>query len=100
MTLPIRTPDLSNQEQIIHLFPGSATVTFRIGTAWFTSITEQDIELFVDMPQPGTDHISVRVESHNPHITHLRVKPEEVEYLIEAYETTTDGRSAAPVSED
>ena len=30
----------------------------------------------------------------------LDIKPEEVEYLIEAYETPTDGGLAAPVSED
>lgn len=100
LTVPIRTPDLSDKGQILHLFPEQVTVTFRVGTAWFASITEQDMEAYVDMPQPGNDHLSVKVVSLNQHITRLRVKPEEVEYLIEAYETPTDGGLAAPVSED
>lgn len=100
MVLPIRTPDLSMREQVLHLFPGQATVTFRTGTAWFASITKQDIDVYVDMPQSGSDKLQVKVASSNPHITHLRVKPEEVEYLIERYETHTNGGPAASVPED
>lgn len=100
MTLPICAPDLGRSDRRLHLFPSQATVTFRVGTAWFKSITEQDIDVFVEQPQEGSDKLHVNVMSTNPHITHLRVKPEEVEYLIESYETTTDGGSAESVSED
>ena len=71
-----------------------------IGTAWFNSVTESDIKVYVDKPQKGSDHLPVLVESNNPHITHIRVKPQEVEYLIESYETPTDGGSATAVPED
>ena len=100
MQLNICTPDLSNSGQRLHLFPGQVTVTFRVGTTWFASITEADIEAYVNLPQEGNDHLTVQVESTNPHITHIRVKPEEVEYLIENYDTYSDGGSSAPVSED
>lgn len=100
MVLPIRTPDLSASGRTLHLFPEQASVTLRIGTAWFNTISEQDIHVYVDAPKATTDRLTVHVESTNPHITHLRVKPQEVEYLIERYETLTDGGSAAPVPED
>lgn len=100
MTLPICAPDLGRTDRKIHLFPSQVTVTFRVGTTWFKSIKEQDIEVFVERPQEGEEKLQVKVTSTNPHITHMRVKPEEVEYLIESYETTTDGRSAESVSED
>ena len=100
MQLDIRTPNLKQPGKILHLFPNQATVTFRIGTAWFNSVTESDIKVYVDKPQKGSDHLPVLVESNNPHITHIRVKPQEVEYLIESYETPTDGGSATAVPED
>lgn len=100
MQLNICTPDLSEHGQRLHLFPAQVKVTFRVGTTWFASINESDISAYVEMPQEGNDHLTVQVESTNPHITHIRVKPEEVEYLIENYDTYSDGGSAAPVSED
>lgn len=100
MKVTIHTPDLSVRHQKLHLFPEQTTVTFRIGTAWFNSVSEKDIKTYVDMPQNGNDHMQVHVECRNPHITHIRVKPDEVEYLIENYETHTNGGSSASVSED
>jgi len=100
MQLTIRTPDMNVQGKSLRLFPDKVNVTFRIGTAWFSSVRESDIEAYVNMPQKGVDHLPVLVECHNPHITHIRVKPQEVEYLIESYETPTDGGSAEAVPED
>ena len=100
LQLKIQTPNLNARGQKLHIFPEQVTVTFRVGTTWFTSVNEKDIKVFVDTPQAGTDHLPVHVESTNPHITHIRVKPEEVEYLIEKYETPTDGRSATAVPKD
>lgn len=100
MQLVINTPELKHKDQTIHLFPGQATVTFRIGTAWFTSVSDEDVTAYVDLPQEGSDRLPVKVKCTNPHITHLRVKPEEVEYLIERYETNSNGRSSASVPED
>lgn len=100
MQLPIRTPDLSSNGEILHLFPAQVNVTFHIGTNWFADVREDDIKVYVDLPQDGSDRLHVKVECNNPHITHLRIKPEEVEYLIEKYETYSDGRSSAPVPED
>lgn len=100
MQVEIDVPDLQTPEQRLHLFPNQVTVTFRIGTSWFSSVQDGDIKAYVDLPQKGVDHLPVRVECSNPHVTYMRVKPQEVEYLIESYETPTDGRSAAAVSED
>ena len=96
MQIRISAPDMKDN-RMLHLFPDQVTVTFRIGTAWFAEVQESDLKVFVDLPQNGIDHLPVHVESNNPHITHIRVKPEEVEYLIEHYETPTDGGSAAAV---
>lgn len=98
--LTINTPDLTDKGQTLHLFPSHVTVTFRVGATWFNRVGEGDIEASVDMPQPDIDHLPVHIASHNPHITHIRIKPEEVEYLIENYETHSDGGPAATVSED
>ena len=98
--LTISTPDLTDKGQTLHLFPSHVTVTFRVGATWFNRVGEGDIEASVDMPQPDIDHLPVHIASHNPHITHIRIKPEEVEYLIENYETHSDGGPAATVSED
>ena len=100
MQLTICVPELNEQGKILRLFPNKVNVTFRIGTAWFSSVKEGDIEAYVNLPKTGIDHLPVLVENHNPHITHIRVKPQEVEYLIESYETSTDGGSAAAVPED
>lgn len=100
MQLDVRTPDLGEQDKTLHLFPNQVTVTFRIGTAWFSSVQKSDIDAYVDLPQNGVDHLPVHVECFNPHITHIRVKPQEVEYLIESYETPTNGGSAEAVPED
>lgn len=100
MQLNISAPDFKEPEKMLRLFPNQVTVTFRIGTSWFNSVSEDDLEAFVDMPQKGVEHLPVHVDCHNPHITHIRVKPQEVEYLIESYETLTDGGSAAAVPED
>ena len=100
LTLTVCTPDLSTQGQVLHLFPGQVTVTFHVGTAWFAGVQPDDITAFVDLPQAGNDRLPVQLECNNPHITHLRVKPIEVEYLIENYDTHSDGGSAASVPED
>lgn len=96
----ICTPDLHALGQTIHLFPSQATVTYRIGTTRFASVAESDFDVYVELPEAGTDRLPVRVECHNPYITHIRVKPVEVEYLIENYDTHSDGGSAASVPED
>lgn len=100
LQLSIHSPGLARSDQRLHLFPEQVTVTFRVGTSWFTAVTAKDFEAYVDLPQPSTDHLPVKVECSNPHVTYIRVRPEEVEYLIERYETHTDGGSAAAVSED
>lgn len=100
MQLAINIPDLSNQGQVLHLFPTQATVTFRVGTTWFNKVSEEDLVVYVDVPQTGIDHLPVKVENHNPHITHIRIKPAEVEYLIEHYDTHSDGGSATSVPKD
>lgn len=100
MQLNIRVPNLKSHGQMLHLFPEQVKVTFRIGTTWFAGVKEEDLQVYVDAPQKGIDHLPVHVDTRNPHITHIRVKPQEVEYLIENYETPTNGGSATPVSKD
>lgn len=83
LTLPIRVPHSGDTTHVVHLFPNQVQVTFRIGTNYFNSVSEDDIDAYVKLPQKVTDRLPVQVRTTNPHITHLRVKPEEVEYLIE-----------------
>ena len=84
LTLPIRVPDAGDTAHVVHLFPNQVQVTFRIGTNRFNSVSEEDIEAYVELPETVTDHLPVLVRCNDEHITHLRVKPEEVEYLIES----------------
>lgn len=100
LQIPIRTPELKSKDEVLHLFPGQVTVTFHVATSRFASVNEDDIRVYVDLPQDGSDKLPVKVECNNPHMTHLRFKPEEVEYLIEKYETNPNGGSSASVPED
>lgn len=84
LTLPICIPHDGDTTHVVHLFPNQVQVTFRIGTPYFNSVSEADMRAYVELPKKVTDRLPVRIRCNNPHITHLRVKPEEVEYLIES----------------
>ena len=84
LTIPIRVIDRGDTAHVVHVFPNQVQVTFRIGTNRFNSVGEENIEAYVELPEKVTDHLPVQVRCAEKHITHLRVKPEEVEYLIES----------------
>lgn len=84
LTIPIHVSEAGNASHVVHLFPNQVQVTFRIGTNRFNCVSERDFEAYVELPEQVADHLPVHIRCKNSHITHLRVKPEEVEYLIES----------------
>lgn len=90
LSIAIRTPDLSASQQTVHLFPQQVQVTFRVGLAWFNSIDESCFDAFIELPKHPAKHLPVNLRFDNPHIRHIRLKPAEVEYLIENNEEKGD----------
>jgi hypothetical protein len=82
-TLPIQVRGLPAGIRM-RLFPQVADVTVRVGVKHFADVDAQDLELYCDYPQDKeTDWLHLRVASDNPHIGHIRIQPNAVEYIIE-----------------
>lgn len=67
----------------LHLFPSSADVIVRIAVNDFASVDADDIHIYCHYPSHPTDQLPLTAQSHNAQVTHLRVSPSSVEYLIE-----------------
>lgn len=67
----------------LRLFPTEVTVVMRIGMAHFNDISEKDVDVTCDFPQPGMDKLPLHVTCRNPYVTFTRCTPAAVEFLIE-----------------
>lgn len=67
----------------LRLFPSSADVVVRIAVNDFASLDASDLLIYCNYPARPTDQLPLVAKSHNPQVTHLRVSPPSVEYLIE-----------------
>ena len=73
-------------DKALRTFPASASITFRIGSAQFTQVTAESFvlgatyeELLNNVPEKYRLHL----RSVPPGVSNVRIKPQEVDYLIE-----------------
>ncbi len=83
-TLPVRVRHASESERrTIRLFPATVEVAVRIGVTHLREIKKQDINVYCNYPHIVQEHLQVMAETTNPYVTDIRLKPSEIEYLIE-----------------
>ncbi len=73
-------------DKILRTFPAKVTVTFQIGLNRFRDVVPEDfiIEIpYNELLNDTTDRYKVKMKSYPPGISHLRIAPEEIDYLIE-----------------
>ena len=74
------------QGKYLRTFPAKVQVTFLIGIKKFSSVTEEDFRIEVsyeDVMKNETDQIPVRLKKCPDDITHVRIIPQSVDFLIE-----------------
>ena len=70
----------------LRTFPAKVQVEFLIGIKNFSSVTEKDFQIEVsykDVKRNETDQIPVKLKQCPEDVTHVRVIPQSVDYLIE-----------------
>lgn len=93
VTLPIVVRNVPNEQQI-HLFPAEATVTMNVSLAHFMEVSDEDLNVYCTYSSNAQNVLKVETEIHSPYVSHPRVYPAYVEYLIEnaTHESHPNGR--------
>ncbi len=81
-TLPIQIVGTPEGERL-RLFPPTADVRVRVSVKHFHAVTEQDLRVECTYPQGDVSHLPLQLQYNSPYITHGRINPTEVEYIIE-----------------
>lgn len=77
----------------LRTFPSKVQVTFQVGLKNFKSISSSDFFIGVtyeDLLKNKSDKINLVVKCSNDNVSHVRVNPSEVDYLIEESLTVND----------
>lgn len=84
LTLPIYCENIP-QNKLLRTFPLNAKVTFHVSATRFNSISENDFSLVVDYNtiKSGAKKCKLIMRDKPSDITHLRISPEYVEYVVE-----------------
>ena len=72
--------------KVLRTFPSKVQVTFQVGLKDFKSISEKDFYITVsynDLKNSQSDKTGVTLQKVPEHVSHIRVVPETVDYLIE-----------------
>lgn len=73
-------------DKILRTFPMKVKVTFQVGLNRFRSVDPEDFTIEVpynELLGDTTDRYKVKIKSCPPGISHIRIAPEEIDYLIE-----------------
>ncbi len=81
-TLPIRIKDLPAGVKL-RLFPPTVEATIRVGISHFNDVTEKDLQVECTYPTTQATQLPLLLRYTSPYITHGRISPTEVEYIIE-----------------
>ncbi len=85
-TLPIKPVNMPPHLSV-RTFPADATVTFNVGISKFNSIEDKDIAVLFDYNRlrPGSNkhELEIAYDSIKAPIFNVRIKPNEVEYILE-----------------
>lgn len=82
LQLPIEIINLPDNE-VIHLFPQTTTITARVGISHFAYLTEEDFKAVCEYPAQAQNTLPVTIICNNPYVTQMRASIREVEYIIE-----------------
>lgn len=81
-TLPI-TYSSPDSTLTLRLFPAEASVTAQCAIRNFNHVKASDIQLTCEFPKTRQEHLTITAQTKNPKITMLRVRPSQVEYIVE-----------------
>ena len=73
-------------DKVLRTFPSKVQVTFQVGMSRFRQITASDFPIFVsydELLRLDTDKYTVRLGSRPEGVSHIRIRPEQVDFLIE-----------------
>lgn len=73
-------------ELTVRSFPAEVRAVFNIAVSQFTNYRPGDIQVVIDyneLADSGVEKRRLRIVSQQPYITNIRIKPEEVEFLLE-----------------
>lgn len=82
LVIPIEVHHLPDNE-VIHLFPQTTTITARVGISHFADLTEADFKAVCEYPAQAQNTLPVTIICNNPYVTQMRASIREVEYIIE-----------------
>lgn len=84
LTLPIITQGVPEGLKLI-TFPSVVQLTVRVGIQHFKEVTADKFQAVCHFPNRETDKLPVHIKhtSQPTHISHMRISPSEVEYIIE-----------------
>lgn len=87
LSLPIYCENIP-QNKVLRTFPLRADVKFHASATRFNSITENDFALVVDYSsiRSGDTRCRLQLRAKPEDVTHLRISPEYVEYVVEQIE--------------
>lgn len=73
------------ENNILRTFPSKAKVTFNVSSTLFNKIMPQDFIVVVDYKdlKSGQDKCALRLREHPDNVSHIRISPEQIEYVIE-----------------
>ena len=74
----------------LRAFPSKVQITFQVGVSRFREITADDFHIGVsyeELQRLGTNKYTVRLQSIPQGVSHVRINPEQVDFLIEQLST-------------
>lgn len=74
---------------VLRTFPSSVDVTFQVGMSLYKQITSEDFVIVVnydDVLQSAGGKLHLKLKSIPAGVTHVRISPEDIDYLIENVE--------------
>lgn len=72
--------------KVLRTFPSKVQVTFQVGLKDFKSVSEKDFFITIsynDLKNSQSDKTGVTLQKIPDHVSHIRIVPESVDYLIE-----------------
>lgn len=80
-TLPITVINVPENANV-RLFPQVVSIVVRVGMSQFAQVEASQFTAYCEYPTIAADALDVQIRHNNPHITHIRIAPEKVEYMI------------------
>ena len=74
------------EELTVRSFPAEVRAVFNIAVSQFKNYRPGDIQVVIDYNELASAKVEkrrLRISTHQPYITNVRIKPEEVEFLLE-----------------